>query len=106
MTPEGWDVEFDDPVPLPAGGQLRTLRAAGDHIAKLSKRDQLRPEWQQAAADLMKAATVGRAWRWFAQRSVYAALHGSAPIVPPRPEPRKSKTEEWRARRKATKRTR
>jgi hypothetical protein len=102
MKPEGWDTEFDDAVPLPGGGSLHTLRAAGDHIAKLSKRDQLRPEWQRAAADLMKAATVDRAWRWLARSTVYVAIHGAGDAVA-RPLPRASDEERWREKRRAVK---
>lgn len=98
MKPEGWDVAFDDPVPLPGGGELATLREAGDHIARLPQRQQTRPEWQRAAKYLLLAATADRAWRWFARRAVYVAIHGDRPET--RPE-RPSKAERWRALRKA-----
>jgi hypothetical protein len=30
MAAKGWDREFYDPIPLPDGGELRTLRDAGN----------------------------------------------------------------------------
>jgi hypothetical protein len=35
----GWLGAFDDPIPLPGRRVLRTLRDAGNFIAKLPKRD-------------------------------------------------------------------
>jgi hypothetical protein len=39
MAEDGWDPTFDDPIPLPGGGELRTLRDAGNYIAKLPRRE-------------------------------------------------------------------
>jgi hypothetical protein len=33
----GWDRTFDDPIPLPGGGELITLRHAATYITKLPK---------------------------------------------------------------------
>jgi hypothetical protein len=35
----GWSRAFDDPIPLPDGRELRTLRDAGNSIANLPKRE-------------------------------------------------------------------
>ena len=35
MADKGRHRAFDDPIPLPDGGKLRTLRDAGNYIAKL-----------------------------------------------------------------------
>ncbi len=35
MADYGWKRPFDDPIPLPRGRQLVTLRDAGNYIAKL-----------------------------------------------------------------------
>jgi hypothetical protein len=44
-----WHDDLDpSPVPLPDGGELVTLRDAGDYIARLSKREQSKPEWRLA----------------------------------------------------------
>lgn len=99
MKPEGWDVPFDDPIPLPGGGTLDTLRAAGQYISALPKRTQDLPQWRRATSDLITAADVDRAWRYFARISVYTAIHGE-----PKPQPpRLSKSETFRARRRAYK---
>ena len=34
VSERGWQREFDDPIPLPDGGQLRTLREAVAYLAK------------------------------------------------------------------------
>jgi hypothetical protein len=52
----GWDRAFDDPIPQPDGGELRTLRDAGNFIAKLPKREHHAPEWQEAIRALMLVA--------------------------------------------------
>jgi len=36
----GWSREFDDPIPLPNGRQLVTLKDAADYIMKLPKAEQ------------------------------------------------------------------
>jgi len=33
-----WTREFDEPIPVPKGRQLVTLRDAGDYITELSRR--------------------------------------------------------------------
>jgi hypothetical protein len=35
MTEKGWHRAFDDPIPLPGGGELRILHDAGNYITKL-----------------------------------------------------------------------
>jgi hypothetical protein len=39
VTLAGWSRTFDDPIPLPDGGELRTLRDAATYITKLPKRE-------------------------------------------------------------------
>ena len=43
-----WSRAFDDPIRVPRGRQLVTLRDAGDYIAKLPKAKYLTAEWQAA----------------------------------------------------------
>lgn len=45
LSQRGWDRAFDDPIPLPSGRQLVTLRDAATCITKLSKREHDAPEW-------------------------------------------------------------
>ena len=44
MEDKGWHRAFDDPIPLPGGGELRMLRDAGNFIAKLAKAEHDAPE--------------------------------------------------------------
>jgi hypothetical protein len=50
---------FDDPIPLPDGGELVTLEDAGAYITKLPKAEHEAPEWQAAAEALLLVATSG-----------------------------------------------
>ena len=43
-----WSRRFDEPIPVPKGRRLVTLRDAGDYIAKLPKAKYLTAEWQAA----------------------------------------------------------
>jgi hypothetical protein len=51
-----WNREFEDPIPLPHGRQLITLKDGADYIMKLPKADQSLPEWQAATEALIMAA--------------------------------------------------
>jgi hypothetical protein len=48
-----WSRPFDDPIPLPRGRQLVTLRDAGDYVAKLPMAEYMTVEWQAAMFALM-----------------------------------------------------
>jgi len=52
----GWKRPFDDPIVLPDGRSLVTLKDAGSYITKLAKADQQLDEWQTAIAVLLMAA--------------------------------------------------
>jgi hypothetical protein len=58
MMPSGtkWVREFEDPIPLPRGRMLVTLKNAAAYIMKLSKADRELPEWQAAGEALIMAA--------------------------------------------------
>jgi hypothetical protein len=57
----GWKRRFDDPIPLPDGRQLVTLRDAGHYITKLPKADHEAAEWQAAHGGLDPGGDAGRA---------------------------------------------
>src|ERR1700751_3645110 len=59
MSRSGWSPAFDDPIALPDGRVLRTLRDAGNYIAKLPKRQHSGPEWQAAMHALMLVVENG-----------------------------------------------
>jgi hypothetical protein len=62
MPDKGWQRSFDDPIPLPRGRQLVTLRDAALYITKLPRAEHDATEWQAAMEALkpLSAARVGR----------------------------------------------
>jgi hypothetical protein len=48
-----WSRAFDDPIPVPKGRQLVTLRDAANYIQKLPTAEQLLEEWQAAVEALL-----------------------------------------------------
>jgi hypothetical protein len=55
----GWSRPFEDPIPLPKGKPLVTLRDAALYITKLPKAEHTAPEWQAAMEALILNATIG-----------------------------------------------
>jgi len=55
----GWKRAFEEPIPLPRGRRLVTLRDAGNYILKLSESEHMAPEWQAAMKALGLVATLG-----------------------------------------------
>jgi len=58
MKPD-WSRKFDEPIPLPKGRRLVTLKEAGTYIRKLPKAEHLAAEWQAAMEALILVATLG-----------------------------------------------
>jgi hypothetical protein len=54
-----WQRPFDDPIPLPRGRQLITLRDAAEYITRLPKAEHDAPEWQAAMEALLLVAELG-----------------------------------------------
>ncbi|WP_334445362.1 hypothetical protein [Bradyrhizobium sp. AZCC 1610] len=54
-----WSTPFEDPIVLPDGRQLLTLKDAADYITKLSKKESDLPEWQTAIEVLMLVSRGG-----------------------------------------------
>jgi hypothetical protein len=50
-----WSREFDDPIPLPGGRELVTLRDAAHYITGLPKAEHDAPEWQDVKPDRPEA---------------------------------------------------
>jgi hypothetical protein len=87
-----WTVSFAPPVPLPDGGELRTLADARAFILKLPKPEQATPAWQNAAHAVLVAGEHGTID--FARIGMMQALH-------PKGEPvyhSRSKDPVWRNR--------
>ncbi|KJC44809.1 hypothetical protein UP09_14245 [Bradyrhizobium sp. LTSP885] len=69
-----WDQAFFDPIVLPNGRKLITLRDAALYITKLPKAEHDAPEWQTAMEFLLKV--VERGWpQMFAQIAMMQALN-------------------------------
>jgi len=54
-----WSTHFDDPINLPDGNRLSTLRDAADHIMQLSPAEHAVSEWQIAMEALILIAESG-----------------------------------------------
>jgi hypothetical protein len=69
-----WSRRFDDPIVLPDGRQIATLRDAATYATKLSKKDSATPEWQAAIQALMLVVEHGGP-TMFARIGVMRALN-------------------------------
>ena len=59
MADTGWQRKFEDPIPLPDGRKLVTLRDAADYITKLPKSESDLHEWKSAIEVLMLCSRSG-----------------------------------------------
>lgn len=73
-----WSAKFDDPIALPDGRRLVTLRDAGTYVASLPARIQRRAEWQTAAETLLLVAERDGP-TMMARIAMMRALGGEAP---------------------------
>ncbi|OAF11764.1 hypothetical protein AYJ54_07850 [Bradyrhizobium centrolobii] len=87
----GWSARFDDPIALPDGRKLETLRDAGEYIAGLPKVMHDAPEWQAAMEALILVAELGGP-TMFARIGFMRALNRGKPNpqVAPRRKPVKA----------------
>jgi hypothetical protein len=56
LVSRGWRRRFEDPISLPRGRQLFTLKDAADYITRLPKAEHETPHWQAAVEALIMAA--------------------------------------------------
>ena len=59
MAASIWSRKFDDPIALPRGRRLVTLRDAGIYILKLPESEHTAPEWQAGMEALGLVTTLG-----------------------------------------------
>jgi len=85
-----WTAAFPDPIPLPGGKTLRTLRDAGKFIENLPEVEVATPAWQTALHVVLQAADHGGPID-FARLGVMRALYPVVPIYDP-----KRKDPKWR----------
>jgi hypothetical protein len=88
-----WSRRFDEAIPLPDRGELRTLVDAGRYVEALPKAKHDRPEWQTAIHFLLMAAE-GRLPVMFAHIAMLKALNAGASR--PEPKPRKKPAKKYR----------
>jgi hypothetical protein len=93
MVDKGWYRAFDDPIPLPDGRELRTLRDAGQFIAKLTKREHDAPEWRTAIEALMLVVEHGGD-TMLPRIGIMRALHREKPT--PEPTSRKKRAKKYK----------
>jgi hypothetical protein len=77
MKPD-WSRKFDEPIPLPKGRTLLTLRDAALYITELPKAEHDAVEWQAAMEALILVAELGGP-TMFARIGVMRALNRYGP---------------------------
>lgn len=70
-----WSTAFEDPVPLPDGGELVTFYDAAEYMKQLSASEMKDRPWQ-IAGHILIAAAEGRDFNLHARIAVYRAIHG------------------------------
>jgi hypothetical protein len=80
MAKKNWNRPFEDPIELPDGRKLLTLKNAADYIMKLPKPEQKHEKWQTAVHCLIGAAE-GRDFVMHARIGVLQALNKDKPRV-------------------------
>jgi hypothetical protein len=76
----GWSRQFTEPIPLPKGRKLVTLRDAATYITKLPKKGHNAPEWQAAMEALLLVAEHNGP-TMFARIGIMRALNGDVERV-------------------------
>jgi hypothetical protein len=85
-----WQQEFVDPIELPDGRVLRSLRDAGEFIQSLPKVTQNRREWQVATEALLLVVKCDGD-PMFARIGIMRALRATKPTEPPAPRRKAAK---------------
>jgi hypothetical protein len=92
ISSRGWAKSFDDPIVQPGGSKLKTPSEAGEHIAKLPKREHDAPHWQLAMLRLIDAANHGGIGMMAHMAVLRAINHGKTRD----PAPRKPAAKKYR----------
>jgi hypothetical protein len=85
-----WDQQFSDPIELPSGRKLVTLRDAALYITKLPKAEHDTEEWLAAMEALLLVAEHDGP-TMFARIGVMRALHRHKPEAAPAPRRKRAK---------------
>lgn len=87
-----WARRFDEPVPLPDGGRLRTLHDARAYILGLPEAMQQEARWQ-AAVEALLVVVQHRGPTMFARIGMMRAIERGRPAPV---EPRRKRAKVWR----------
>jgi hypothetical protein len=85
-----WDQRFFDPIELPNGRKLVTLRDAAQHIMKLSKAEQQATEWA-TAVEMLILVGEGGGDPMFPYIAMMKALRRHQPIAASAPRRKRAK---------------
>ena len=85
-----WDQRFFDPIELPGGRKLITLRDAALYITKLPKAEHDADEWQAAMEALLLVAEHDGP-TMFARIGMMRALHRHKPKAAPAPRRKRAR---------------
>jgi hypothetical protein len=88
-----WSRDFDEPIALPDGRHLVSLRDAGAYIADLPKSAQLRDEWS-AATEALLLVVERNGPTMLARIGMMRALDAGKPA--PVQEPRRKRAKAYR----------
>jgi hypothetical protein len=83
VTDRGWKRAFDDPIPLPNAGELRTLLDAGRYVDALPRSMHEREEWK-TVMEVLLSAVEGREPVNLLRIALTLALQESGPTRGPR----------------------
>lgn len=88
-----WSRKFEEPIALPGGKHLVTLRDAANYIVALPAAEQQRTHWQTAAAELLMSAERKGIIMLARIAMMQAINHGKKPDDP---APRKKAVKSYR----------
>ena len=82
-----WSRRFFDPIDLPGGRQLATLRDAANYVTALSAIEHDQPHWRSAIEVLILSAEHGQSGAdpMFARIAMLSALNAGRSSEPPPP---------------------
>jgi hypothetical protein len=89
----GWSQRFADPIPLPDGRELITLRDAGNYILSRPLAEMTQPRWQNAAEALTLVGDFGGD-PMLPRIAMMQALYPDPPAQ--KPGPRRKRTKAYR----------
>lgn len=70
-----WSTALKSPVPLPGGGNLKTLHDVRAHVLSLPESERDADAWHTVAETLLSAAEQGGAWLDFVRIATLQAIY-------------------------------